>query len=111
MRRFIILSACLISAGCVSASSASKTVEMRVGQTTRIDAYRAKACGAPAPSFAELQGRLPNSRIVQFSDGGVSSRMSDSCRRRVATRVVNGTGIAAGQEAHRFDNTVAIVVR
>lgn len=110
MRRFFLVGGLLVVAGCVSAANADKTVELRVGQTKHLDAYRASSCGAPAPTFAQIQSRLPSSNIVQFSDGGVSSRMSDSCKRRVPTRAINGTGIAVGQEVKKFDNTVAIVV-
>lgn len=111
MKRFLVFGGLLVVAGCVSAANADKTVELRVGQTKHIDAYRASSCGAPAPSFADIQGRLPSSKIVQFSDGGISSRMSNSCKRRVPTRAINGTGVAVGEEVKRFDNTVAIIVR
>ena len=99
-------------AGCVSASSADVTRELRVGQTGHITAYRADGCNAPAPSFAAIAGRLPSSAIVRYSDGGTSSRVSDQCKKRVPTRVVNGTGIKAGSEVKRFQSgTVAIVVK
>lgn len=103
--------AALSLAGCVSAGSADVTRELRVGQTAHITAYRADACGAPAPSFAQIVGRLPKSEIVRYSDGGLSSRNSNACG-RVATRAVNGTGIKAGTEVKRFQSgTVKIVVR
>lgn len=99
-------------AGCVSAGSADVTRELKVGQTAHITAYRGNSCSAPAPSFAEIAGRLPRSEIVRYSDGGLSSRVSNQCGTRVPTRAVNGTGIKAGSEVHRFQSgTVAIVVR
>lgn len=99
-------------AGCVSAGSADVTRELAVGQTVHITAYRADSCSAPAPSFATVERRLPRSEIVRFSDGGLSSRVSDQCKVRVPTRAVNGTGIKAGSEVKRFQSgTVAIVVR
>lgn len=104
--------AALSLAGCVSAGSADVTRELRVGQTAHITAYRADSCSAPAPSFASIHGRLPRSEIVRYSDGGLSSRVSDQCRTRVPTRAVNGTGIKAGSEVKRFQSgTVAIVVK
>ncbi|MEO3997667.1 hypothetical protein [Mesorhizobium sp. CAU 1732] len=99
-------------AGCVSAGSADRTLELSVGQTKHITAYRADGCGAAAPSFASISGRLPSSGIVSYSDGGLSSRMSDQCKRQVPTRAVNATGIKAGSEVKRYQSgTVAIVVK
>lgn len=104
--------AALSLAGCVSAGSADVTRNLSVGQTGHITAYRGEGCSAPAPSFAAIQGRLPQSSIVRYSDGGLSSRNSNDCGKRVPTRAVNGTGIKAGQEVHRFQSgTVAIVVK
>lgn len=108
---FLVLFAAGIG-GCVSASSADVTRELSVGQTRHITAYRGNSCNAPAPTFAEIQRRLPSSNIVRYSDGGLSSRESRDCGKRVPTRAVNGTGIAAGQEVKRYQSgTVAIVVR
>lgn len=108
---FVVVAA-LALAGCVSAGSADVTRELRVGQTGHITAYRADGCNAPAPSFASIQGRLPSSEIVRYSDGGTSSRVSNQCGKRVPTRAVNGTGIKAGSEVKRFQSgTVAIVVK
>lgn len=99
-------------AGCVSAGSADVTRELRVGQTAHITAYRADGCGAPAPSFASIQARLPKSSIIRYSDGGLSSRVSNQCKGRVPTRAVNGTGLKAGSEVKRYQSgTVAIVVK
>jgi hypothetical protein len=108
----IVVIAALSLAGCVSAGSADVTRTLAVGQTGHITAYRGNGCSAPAPSFASIQGRLPRSAIVRYSDGGPSSRVSKDCGRRVPTRAVDGTGIKAGQEVHRFQSgTVAIVVK
>ncbi|WP_230980496.1 hypothetical protein [Oryzicola mucosus] len=102
----------LIMAGCVSAGSADKTVELSVGETKHLTAYRADGCGAPPPSFAAVSGRMPRSQIVSYSDGGLSSRMSDQCKKNVPTRAVNATGIKSGSEVKRFQSgVVAIVVR
>ena len=104
--------AALSLAGCVSAGSADVTRELAVGQTAHITAYRSDGCGAPAPTFDRIKGRLPRSEIVRYSDGGLSSRVSDQCKTRVPTRAVNGTGIKAGSEVKRFQSgTVAIVVK
>lgn len=108
----IVVIAALSLAGCVSAGSADVTRNIAVGQTGHVTAYRGDGCRAPAPSFASIQGRLPRSEIVRYSDGGPSSRVSNDCGKRVPTRAVNGTGIKAGQEVHRFQSgTVAIVVK
>ncbi|TYR29663.1 hypothetical protein FY036_22725 [Mesorhizobium microcysteis] len=99
-------------AGCVSAGSADVTRELSVGQTGHITAYRADRCGAEPPSFAALAPRLPRSELVTYSDGGLSSRVSNECGTRVPTRAVNGTGVKAGSEVKRFQSgTVAIVVK
>lgn len=104
--------AALLLAGCVTPGNADKTVEMQVGQTRHITAYRANGCGASAPSFAAIEGRLPKSSVVKYSDGGLSSRVSRDCGKRVPTRAVNGTGIAPGTEGHMYQSgSVAIVVK
>lgn len=102
----------LALAGCVSASNADKTVELSVGQTKHLTGYRAESCGATAPSFAAIAGRLPKSTIVTYSDGGLSSRVSNQCNARVATRAVNATAVAAGSEVKRYQSgVIAIVVK
>lgn len=102
----------LALAGCVSASNADKTVELSVGQTRHLTAYRADGCGSAPPSFAAIAGRLPKSAIVTYSDGGLSSRVSKQCNGRVPTRAVNATAIAAGSEVKRYQSgVVAIVVK
>ena len=107
-----ILVAGLALAGCVSASSADKTVELSVGRTGHLTAYRADGCGGTPPSFASIAGRLPKSTIVTYSDGGISSRVSKQCKGRVPTRAVNATAVAAGSEVHRYQSgVVAIVVK
>ncbi|TKT75008.1 hypothetical protein [Aquamicrobium sp. LC103] len=99
-------------AGCVSAGSADKTVELSIGETKHLTAYRADGCGAAPPSFDTVSRRLPRSGIVSYSDGGLSSRVSDQCKTRVPTRAVNATGVRAGSEVKRYQSgTVAIVVR
>lgn len=98
--------------GCVSATSADKTVELSVGQTRHLTAYRADGCGAAAPAFDSIVGRLPRSEIVSYSDAGLSSRRSVQCGRQVPTRAVNATGVKAGSEVKRYQSeTVSIVVR
>lgn len=102
----------LVLSGCVTATNADKTVEMRVGETKHLTAYRGNSCSAGAPSYADIVGRLPKSSIVNYSDGGLSSRVSRDCGKRVPTRAVNGTAIATGSEGHRYQSgTVAIVVK
>ena len=59
-----------------------------------------------------MQRWLPRSGVVSYSDGGLSSRVSDQCRRRVPTRAVNATGVKPGEEVKRYQSgTVRIVVR
>lgn len=99
-------------AGCVSAQNADRTLDLAVGETKHITGYRAESCSAPAPSFASIERRLPRSELVTYSDGGLSSRVSDQCRKRVPTRAVNATAIKAGSEVKRYQSgTVAINVR
>ncbi|KQZ13955.1 MULTISPECIES: hypothetical protein [unclassified Mesorhizobium] len=111
MRKLVVVAGLLLG-GCVSVGSADKSVELRVGETRHITAYRGDGCNAPAPSFAAIQGRIPKSAVVRYSDGGLSSRVSKDCKKRVPTRAVNGTGIASGTEVKRYQSgTVAIVVK
>jgi len=117
MRNSLVLAAAagaaaLFLSGCVTPGNADKTVELQVGQTKHLTAYRANGCGAAPPSFADIEGRLPKSSIVKYSDGGLSSRVSKDCGKRVPTRAVNATGVAAGEEGHQYQSgSVAIVVR
>jgi len=103
--------AALSVSGCVSAGNVDKTVELSVGQTRHLTAYRAERCGGTPPSFAALAPRLPKSKVVRYSDGGPSSRNSRQCGRRVPTRAINATGIAKGEEGNRYQDTIRIVVR
>lgn len=99
-------------AGCVSAQNADRTLELSVGETKHITGYRAETCSAPAPSFTAIQGRLPRSELVTYSDGGPSSRVSNQCGKRVPTRAVNATAVKVGTEVKRYQSgTVAIVVK
>jgi hypothetical protein len=108
----MMMIAALSLTGCVSVDSADVKRELRVGQTRHITAYRGDGCGAPAPSFAAIEARLPRSQLIRYSDGGLSSRVSDQCKTRVPTRAVNGTGVKAGSEVKRYQSgTVAIVVK
>ncbi|WP_244468042.1 hypothetical protein [Nitratireductor soli] len=100
--------AALLATGC---TSVDKTVELGVGQTKHLTAYRADSCGASAPSYANVAARLPRAKTVRYSDGGPSSRNSKQCGTRVPTRAVNVTGIAAGDETHRYQDTIRIVVK
>lgn len=63
MKRYISLAsvsvAVLALSGCVSAG-VDKTVELSVGQTRHLTAYRAENCGAAPLSFAAVAGKLPN---------------------------------------------------
>ncbi len=96
----------------VSTPALSNTVEMRVGQTKHITAYRADKCGAGAPTFNQIKSRLPRSSIVEYSDGGTSSRVSDQCKTRVPTRAVNGKAVKTGKETRRYQSgSVTIVVK
>lgn len=101
----------LFLAGCTTAGPVDKIVTMRVGQTGHLTAYRNDSCGAPAPSWASVQRRLPSSSIVSYSDGGLSSRNSRQCGKRVPTRAINATGIKPGSEVNRYQDTIEIVVR
>ena len=99
-------------AGCVSVDSADVKRELAVGETRHITAYRGDGCSAPAPSFDTVMRRIPKSELVRYSDGGLSSRVSNDCKKRVPTRAVNGTGLKAGSEVKRYQSgTVAVIVK
>lgn len=100
----------LLAAGCVTAGGERR--EFAVGKTRHLTAYRADSCGAPPPSFAEVATRIPRSEILRYSDGGLSSRVSNDCGGRVPTRAVNGTGIKPGTETTRYQSgTITVVVK
>ena len=108
----IAVAAALALSGCVTPSSADKTVEISVGQTRHLTAYRGGSCDAPAPSYASVVARLPGISVARYSDGGLSSRVSIVCKKRVPTRAVNVTGVKPGSEAHQYQSeSVAIVVK
>lgn len=116
MRKSLVSSlaglAALTLSACVTPGSANKTVELRVGQTRHLTAYRANSCSSPAPSYESVVARLPKITVAKYSDGGLSSRVSINCKRRVPTRAINVTGVAAGTEAKQYQSeSVAIVVR
>jgi hypothetical protein len=94
-----------------------QTVSVAVGQSAPIYAKRADTCGQPAPSFAEIQSRLPRTALGTFSDAGVVQRMSGSCQpdRRavwVQARGITFTGTKPGTEVLRFfGDPVTLTVR
>ncbi|EKF20684.1 hypothetical protein NA2_02829 [Nitratireductor pacificus pht-3B] len=100
--------AALLATGC---TSVDKTVQLGVGETKHLTAYRADNCGAPAPSYANVSARLPKAKTIRYSDGGLRSRNSKQCGRQVPTRAINATGVAAGDETHRYQDTIRIVVK
>lgn len=100
----------ILLSGCTTASSVDKTVTMKVGQTGHLTAYRSDSCGAAAPSWASVERKLPRSSIISYSDGGLRSRNSKQCGKRVPTRAVDATGIKPGKEINRYQDTIQIVV-
>lgn len=109
MKRLAFVMAAVLCAG---TPALAKTVEFKVGQTRHITAYRADSCGAQPPSFAQVMKRIPKSNLVTYSDGGLSSRMSNDCRKRVPTRAVNGTAVKTGKETKRYQSgPVTLVVK
>jgi len=94
-----------------------QTVSVSVGQSAPIYAKRANDCGAPAPSFAEIQARLPKTALGTFSDAGIVQRMSGSCTPDKRAVWVEARGIAftatkPGSEILRFfGDSVSLIVR
>ena len=94
-----------------------QTVSVAVGQSAPIYAKRANDCGAPPPSFAEIQARLPKTALGTFSDAGVVQRMSAACtpdKRAVwvEARGITVTGTKPGSEILRFfGDSVSLTVR
>lgn len=99
-----------VASMCLGAAAHAKTVEMKIGQTKHITAYRANGCGAPPPSFEQVMKRIPKSKLVTYSDGGLSSRVSNQCKRSVPTRAVNGTAVQAGKETKRYQSGAVTIV-
>lgn len=112
MRLMAIATAAAIALSGLTVAAHAKTVEFSVGQTKHVTAYRGFKCGSPPPTFQELRRRIPRSRLVTYSDGGLSSRVSKDCKRRVPTRAINGTAVKTGKETKRYQSgTVTLVVR
>ena len=112
MNRFLTIAAVGLGLGFWATAASAKTVEFKVGQTKHITAYRGDNCSAGAPSFAQVMRRIPKSDLVTYSDGGLSSRVSDQCGKRVPTRAVNGKAVKKGKETKRYQSgTVTIVVK
>jgi hypothetical protein len=112
MRNLAFAAATTFGLICLGTTAHAKTVELKVGQTKHITAYRGFKCGSRAPTFGDLMKRIPKSKLVTYSDGGPSSRVSDQCKRRVPTRAINGTAVKAGKETKRYQSgTVTIVVK
>jgi len=94
-----------------------QTVSVAVGQSAPIYAKRANDCGAPPPSFAEIQARLPKTALGSFSDAGVVQRMSAACtpdKRAVwvEARGITISGTKPGSEILRFfGDSVSLTVR
>lgn len=70
--------AALLATGC---ASVDKTVELGVGQTKHLTAYRADSCGASAPSYANVAARLPRAKTIRYSDGGCPAATASSAER------------------------------
>jgi hypothetical protein len=76
----------------------NRNVALKVGQSTIIHGARGNACGAPAPSWAEVAPTLPASSIGTVSDGGVGTRGSRSCGGNVPARAIRYKAIKKGAE-------------
>lgn len=110
MKLLGILTATAIALTGLAVAAHAKTVEMQVGQTKHITAYRGFKCGSPPPTFQELSRRIPRSKLVTYSDGGLSSRISKDCKRRVPTRAINGTAVKTGKETKRYQSGMVTLV-
>lgn len=112
MKKVGLFTAAVVAWAGMSIPSYANTVEFRMGQTKHITAYRGFRCGSPAPAFGDVMKRIPKSKLVKYSDGGLSSRVSKQCKTRVPTRAINGTAIKSGKETKRYQSgTVTLVVR
>ena len=112
MKQTIYISAVAFSLFMLTNSVSAKTLELKVGQTKHITAYRGESCDAGAPSWAYVARRIPKSSLVTYSDGGISSRVSNQCKKRVPTRAVNATAVKPGKETKRYQSgSVTIQVK
>jgi hypothetical protein len=87
-------------------------VSLRVGQSTIIHGVRGRACGSPAPSWAETMATLPGSQIGAFSDGGIGTRTSRVCGGTVPARAIRFKATRKGSEVVTVQgDPVSITVR
>lgn len=109
MKNMLILIVLSVS---ISAPAAfAGEVRMKVGQTKHITAYRGGTCNAGAPTWQRVKNMIPKSSLVEYSDGGLSSRVSDQCKKRVPTRAVNGKAVKPGKQSMRYQSgPVTIIV-
>jgi hypothetical protein len=87
-------------------------VSLKVGQSTIIHGMRGQACGAAAPSWAQVASSLPSTEIGSFSDGGIGTRSSRVCGGNVPARAIRFKATRRGSEAVNVQgDLVSITVR
>jgi hypothetical protein len=107
MRRlnsFITLTAVFSVAVVISAAIADevvisyrRSVTLSIGQSAVIHGARGD-CGAPAPSWSDVEAKLPKLSVGTFSDGGVGVRNSNACGGPTPARAISVTGTKSGTE-------------
>ena len=85
-------------------------VTVKVGKTAILKGVRGN-CGAAAPSWAQISGRLPASTTGRYSDGGTGTVDSSSCGGSTPARAVKFTATKKGSESLTiFNDAVSITV-
>ena len=83
-------------------AQAGSIEKLRLGESKVLASYIGGDCAAPAPSFAEIEGLLPDSKVVTYSDGGVGELDSTRCGGQIQGRQVLATAIKPGTEIKIF---------
>lgn len=96
---FPTLALAVALAGCTTTEIPyNPDVELNVGDAIILKGIRTRCDGTTAPTFANVQGDLPQSRLGTFSDGGAGVVQSVSCGKAVPGRAVKFTATAPGRE-------------
>jgi len=90
----------------------NRNVTLSVGQSVVLKGVRAGDCGSKAPSWGQIERKLPKSKTGSFSNGGSGTVKSNSCGKSVAARGVRFTAKKPGSESlNIYDDRISITVK
>ncbi|QDL91487.1 hypothetical protein FDP22_06640 [Paroceanicella profunda] len=101
----------LLLAACAGGGAGRNQEVIAVGETKHLTVYIGDKCGA-VPTFEEIEGRLPASQIISYSDGGVGERTSRRCGGTAPGRRILATGVQIGEETNVYEaGKLTVIVR